>query len=77
VEVKARHTDAYGGAIEAVHRRKQDKLIRLAAQYLAHHHIKNRTCRFDVVLVQSTLDGLPQIDHIQNAFDVSGDDLRW
>ncbi|HEY7531724.1 MAG TPA: YraN family protein, partial [Nitrospiraceae bacterium] len=77
VEVKARQTDAYGGAIEAVHRRKQDKLIRLAVQYLAHHHIKNRPCRFDVVLVQSTSGGLPQIDHIQNAFDVSGDDLRW
>jgi putative endonuclease len=44
VEVKARHTDAFGGAVYAVHRRKQDKLIQLAAQYLARHHIKNRPC---------------------------------
>ena len=35
VEVKARRTDAFGGAIHAVHQRKQEKLIRLAAQYLA------------------------------------------
>jgi putative endonuclease len=77
VEVKARHTDAYGGAVHAVHRRKQQKLIRLAAQYLARHHINNRSCRFDVVLVQEVEASEPQIDHIQNAFEVSGDDLRW
>ena len=35
VEVKARRSDAFGGAIHAVHQRKQEKLIQLAAQYLA------------------------------------------
>jgi len=77
VEVKSRHSDAYGGAVHAVHQRKQDKLIRLAAQYLARHHITNRPCRFDVVLVQGTEASEAQIHHIQNAFEVSGDDLRW
>ena len=77
VEVKARHTDAYGGAVYAVHRRKQDKLIQLAAQYLARHHIINRPCRFDVVLVQGSEAHDPQVDHIQNAFEVSRDNLRW
>ena len=77
VEVKARRTDACGGAVHAVHQRKQDKLIRLAAQYLARHHIHNRPCRFDVVLVQGSEEAEPQVDHIQNAFEVSGEDLRW
>ncbi|MEO5957168.1 MAG: YraN family protein [Nitrospiraceae bacterium] len=77
VEVKARRTDSFGGAIHAVHQRKQEKLIQLAAQYLARHHIKNRLCRFDVVLLQGTDAVAPQIEHIQNAFEVSGDDLRW
>lgn len=77
VEVKARRTDAFGGAIHAVHQRKQEKLIQLAAQYLAHHHIKNRRCRFDVILLQGTGAVALQIQHIQNAFEVSGDDLRW
>lgn len=77
VEVKARRTDAFGGAVHAVHRRKQETLIRLAAQYLARHHIKNRLCRFDVVLLQGADTAGSQIDHIQNAFEVSGDDLRW
>ena len=77
VEVKTRRTDAFGGAIHAVHQRKQEKLIQLAAQYLARHHIHNRPCRFDVVLLQGAETVAPQIDHIQNAFEVSGDDLRW
>lgn len=77
VEVKARRTDAFGGAIQAVHQRKQKKLIQLAAQYLARHHVKDRLCRFDVVLLQGTDAAVPQIEHIQNAFEVSGNDLRW
>jgi len=77
VEVKARRTDAFGGAIHAVHHRKQEKLIQLAAQYLARHRIKNRLCRFDVVLLQGLNAAAPQIEHIQNAFEVSGGDLRW
>jgi putative endonuclease len=77
VEVKARRTDAYGGVVHAVHRRKQEKLIQLAAQYLARHHINNRPCRFDVVLIQGSEASEPQVEHIQNAFEVSGDDLRW
>jgi putative endonuclease len=76
IEVKARRTDAYGGAIYAVHQRKQEKVIRLAAQYLARHHIKDRLCRFDVVLLQGSNAVAPQIEHIQNAFEVSGNDLR-
>ena len=77
VEVKARRTDAFGGAIHAVDHRKQEKLIQLAAQYLARHHIKDRLCRFDVVLLQGSDATVPKIEHIQNAFEISGDDLRW
>jgi putative endonuclease len=77
VEVKARRTDAFGGAIYAVHQRKQEKLIQLAALYLARRHINDRLCRFDVVLLQGVGDGPAQIEHIQNAFEVSGEDLRW
>jgi len=77
VEVKARRTDVCGGAVHAVHQRKQEKLILLAAQYLARHHIHNRPCRFDVVLVQGSEEAEPQVDHIQSAFEISGEDLRW
>jgi len=77
VEVKARRTDAYGGGPYAVDHRKQGRLIRLAAQYLARRRVRDRACRFDVVLLQEEGKGLHQIEHIENAFDVPGDDLRW
>jgi putative endonuclease len=71
VEVKARATGAFGGALLAVDRRKRAKLVRLAAQYLAQRHWTDRACRFDVVLVQGQeADGL-RLDHVENAFDVS------
>lgn len=76
VEVKARRTGAFGGAAYAVNARKQEKLIALASQYLSRHHVAGRACRFDVVLVQGDGAALA-IDHIPNAFEVSGDDLRW
>jgi putative endonuclease len=77
VEVKARRTEEFGGAVHAVHRQKQEKLIQLASQYLARYHLTNRLCRFDVVLLQGDEASTPQVEHIQNAFEVSGDDLRW
>ncbi|HMU54932.1 MAG TPA: YraN family protein [Nitrospira sp.] len=78
VEVKARRTEEFGGAVHAVHEQKQQKLIRLAAQFLARHHWSRRSCRFDVVLLQQrTGSGPARIEHICNAFEVPGDDLRW
>ncbi|HJT20519.1 MAG TPA: YraN family protein [Nitrospira sp.] len=78
VEVKARRTREFGGAVYAVDGRKQNKLIRLAAHYLARHHLTHRACRFDVVLLQADeAGGGLRIEHIRNAFEVSGDDLRW
>lgn len=71
VEVKARTTGAFGGALLAVDRRKQAKLIRLASQYLAQRHWMERACRFDVVLVQGEADAPVQVAHLENAFDVS------
>ena len=69
VEVKARATEAFGGAVLAVDRRKQAKLIRLASQYLAQHRLADRSCRFDVVLVQGSPSSQGRVEHLQNAFD--------
>lgn len=76
VEVKARTTGAFGGARLAVDRRKQAKLIRLASQYLAQRHLMERACRFDVVLVQGEADSPLQVEHVENAFEVS-DGAGW
>ncbi len=77
VEVKGRRTSAYGGAAYAVDERKQARLIRLAAQYLARHQLRDRLCRFDVVLCHGGVAAPARMEHVENAFDVPGDDLRW
>jgi putative endonuclease len=76
IEVKARRTGEFGGAIHAVHRQKQAKLIRLASQFLAQRHWTERSCRFDVVLLESTATAALKVEHIQNAFEVSSSDLH-
>lgn len=77
VEVKARRTDAFGGAVYAVDGRKQVRLVRLAAQYLARHRLRDQLCRFDVVLVHDAQGNTDRIEHIPNAFEVPGDELCW
>ncbi len=73
VEVKARTTEAFGGALLAVDHRKQAKLTRLAAHYLAQRHWSDRECRFDVVLIQGRSSAERRIEHVRNAFEVPGE----
>lgn len=75
VEVKARRTTGFGGAVYAVTPRKQAKLIKLAAHYVSSRGYQNRPCRFDVVLFQGDGAHPASIQHIPNAFDVSGPDF--
>ena len=77
IEVKARRTTAFGGASYAVDGRKQARLVRLAAEYLARHRVRNLSCRFDVVLCRGEMAKPVEIEHIENAFEVPGEDLRW
>jgi putative endonuclease len=77
VEVKSRRTAAYGGASHAVHARKQSRLVRLAAQYLAQRRLTDVPCRFDVILCTGGTAKPEGLEHIENAFEVPGDDLRW
>lgn len=51
VEVKARSGDVFGGGGAAVTRQKQQRIVRLAEEFLARRRIVDRPCRFDVVTV--------------------------
>lgn len=77
VEVKARGSTTHGGAVGAVDGGKQARLVRLAAQYLAQHRLRDQPCRFDVILCGGEADAPAVIEHIEHAFEVPGDDLRW
>ena len=67
VEVKTRTDDSFGHPFEAVHRRKQEKMKRVALSYLKKN---KRECpaRFDVLSIEIS-DGRGQIEHIVDAFE--------
>ena len=67
VEVKARHGRAFGDATEAVTWQKQQRIIRLASDYVMRHHLNEVPCRFDVVSIQFE-NGRPLIEVFQSAF---------
>jgi putative endonuclease len=70
VEVKARAGEAFGTGAEAVTRRKQRRVARMAADFLVRRRLQERPCRFDVVSV-AVGDGTPRIEVIAGAFVLS------
>ncbi len=69
VEVKARAGTEFGAAWEAVTALKRRRMINVALDYLARHHMVDRPCRFDVVSVRGGPDG-PSVEIITNAFSI-------
>lgn len=67
VEVKARASAEFGRAIEAVGARKQARLARAAAMFLAQNRSR-RACRFDVLGLDRAADGSWQITLVRDAF---------
>ena len=67
-EVRYRKHSAWGGAVESVDRRKRDKLIATAMQFLQQKkRWAKHPCRFDVIAVGH---GRPaSLEWIRNAFD--------
>jgi len=63
VEVKARSTDAFGGAGAAVTPAKRRKMVRAALFYIKEKALRPEAVRFDVVTL-----GPGGLEHIENAF---------
>jgi putative endonuclease len=70
VEVKTRAQSAFGSPFDAVDRRKQRQLERVANYYLVHHRLRDRDARFDVVGVWWE-NGEPRSELVKNAFDAA------
>lgn len=73
VEVKTRLSHDKGQPAEAVDADKQRQLTRAALLYLKRHNLLEYRARFDVITVTWPADGPPEIDHIQNAFEPTGE----
>lgn len=67
VEIKARTRADFGRAIEAVGRRKQERIARAAALFLAKNRSR-RPCRFDVVGLDRGEDGSWSVTYVRDAF---------
>lgn len=63
IEVKARDTIAFGNPSEAVNIFKQNKIHKVAEQFLIENKLLDIPCRFDVIEIVGD-----KINHIENAF---------
>jgi putative endonuclease len=70
VEVKSRRTEAFGAPQVAVGFAKQDKISRIALNYLSEKHLRHPPARFDVVAVKLLPVGTT-IELIRDAFELS------
>lgn len=71
VEVKARSNIRHGLPSEAVTLRKQKKIIAAAGVFLQDESFCDCACRFDVVEVFLCGERVEEINHIENAFEVT------
>ncbi len=68
VEVKTRTSDTFGSPDEAVTKKKQQQIIKVAMLYLAQHDIADTQIRFDVIAISLSKTNNPVINHIEHAF---------
>jgi putative endonuclease len=73
VEVRSRATDEHGDPLETVDRRKQQRVVSAARQYLADHDVTDREIRFDVIgiVYRPLAGGGPSIALLTGAFEES------
>jgi len=71
-EVKTRASGAFGPPQLAVHRKKQQQIVRAAQWFLAERGFTEVACRFDVVAVTVAAGAAPKIDWVQDAFPAEG-----
>ena len=71
VEVKTRSNIRHGLPVEAIDFRKQKKIIKAAGVFLQDEKFCDCACRFDVVEVYLFGERVEEINHIENAFEVT------
>ena len=73
VEVKTRSSTLKGEPWEAVDQAKQEKILKAASIYLNREGLNGQKTRFDIVSVTwNDHERLPQIEHLEDAFDETG-----
>ena len=55
VEVKTKTDSSFSDPAESVTKQKQRRLVSMAEQYVAYHHLDHTPCRFDVVAIDTSV----------------------
>ena len=64
IEVKTRAKAYAVAAVEAIHRAKQERILKAALSYMKRHRLEGQNMRFDAVLIEGS-----GLDWIPGAFD--------
>jgi len=72
VEVKTRRGSTCGTAVEAVSARKQRDIARVASVWSLRHGRPDDEYRFDLLAVQQVRGGEPSVEHVPDAWRLSG-----
>ena len=70
VEIKTRKNESLGQVKEAVNRKKQTKISKVALAYMKSNNLWGSKARFDVVAIR-LIDGKKEIEIIRNAFELA------
>ena len=72
IEVKYRHSRAFGGAAYSIPAAKQHKISQAALSYISRYRkFQQLAYRFDALLIQNLAGQQPRIEWIPNAFDTA------
>ena len=67
IEVKSRRSKSFGAPHEAVTRKKQMQIRKVAGGYLFEKEVGDHYCRFDIIAIQYSGDSV-KIEHFEDAF---------
>ncbi|TBR15975.1 YraN family protein [bacterium] len=71
VEVKSRSSSRFGVSKEALSKRKQKQITKVALNFLKEKNLLDKKARFDVVALDYS-EGLKKIELIKDAFEMVG-----
>ena len=76
VEVKTRRAGSMATPADALDRKKRERLVKAASQYLTRHDLWDEPCRFDLAGVVDTGTSM-DVEYFENAFDLSDIGEGW
>lgn len=69
VEVKTRKSTCFGQPFEAVTKKKQSQICRVALDYMSRNKLLDQPARFDVISILINKNGKAVIEHLANCFE--------